>query len=49
MLKVPYVTNYLSEHCGDDAYGTLEGYERLGGYAAVRRARGHRRAGTGNR
>ena len=38
MLKVPYVTNYLSEHCGDDAYGTLEGYESRGGYAAARRA-----------
>ena len=31
MLKAPYVTNYLTEHFGDDSYGTLEGYERLGG------------------
>ena len=38
MLKVPYVTNYLTEHCGDDAYVSLEGYELKGGYAAARRA-----------
>jgi len=38
MLKVPYVTNYLSEHFADDAFTTLEGYEREGGYTAARRA-----------
>jgi len=37
MLKVPYVTNYLTEHCGDDSYASLEGYERQGGYATARR------------
>ncbi len=37
MLEVPYVTNYLSEHYGDPAYGTLEGYERYGGYEAARK------------
>ncbi len=38
MLKVPYVTNYLTEHCGDDAYMTLSGYESRGGYVAARKA-----------
>jgi NADH-quinone oxidoreductase subunit F len=38
MLKVPYVTNYLSEHFGDDAFGTVEGYVARGGYAAARKA-----------
>ena len=38
MLKVPYVTSYLTEHFGDDAFGTLAGYERAGGYAAARKA-----------
>ena len=38
MLKVPFVTNYLSEHFGDDDYRTLEGYERAGGYGAARKA-----------
>ena len=38
MLKVPYVTSYLTEHFGDDAYGTLEGFERTGGYSAARKA-----------
>jgi NADH:ubiquinone oxidoreductase subunit F (NADH-binding) len=38
MLKVPYVTGYLTEHFGDDAFVTLEGYERRGGYAAARKA-----------
>jgi NADH-quinone oxidoreductase subunit F len=28
----------LSEHFADDAYGTLEGYERLGGYKAAKNA-----------
>jgi NADH-quinone oxidoreductase subunit F len=35
-LKVPFVTNYLSEHFGDDAFATLAGYEQRGGYAAAR-------------
>jgi NADH-quinone oxidoreductase subunit F len=38
VLEVPFVTNYLSEHFGDDDYGTLEGYERVGGYGAARKA-----------
>ncbi|MGH0032897.1 MAG: NADH-quinone oxidoreductase subunit F, partial [Myxococcota bacterium] len=38
MLKVPYVTGYLSEHFGDDDFGTLEGYEAKGGYSAARKA-----------
>ena len=38
MLKVPYVTSYLSEHFGDDEFATLAGYERRGGYEAARTA-----------
>jgi NADH-quinone oxidoreductase subunit F len=38
MLKVPYVTNYLSEHFAEDAYATLGGYVRHGGYGAARKA-----------
>jgi NADH-quinone oxidoreductase subunit F len=38
MLKVPYVTGYLSEHFADDAFGTLAGYEARGGYQALRMA-----------
>jgi len=38
MLKVPYVTGYLSEHFGDDAFGTLSGYEARGGYQGLREA-----------
>lgn len=38
MLKVPYVTSYLTEHFADDAYRTLEGYRARGGYAAARKA-----------
>jgi NADH-quinone oxidoreductase subunit F len=38
--KAPFVTNYLTEHVADDAYATLAGYERAGGYAAARRAIG---------
>ena len=38
MLRVPHVTNYLSEHFADDAFGTLAGYERYGGYKAARQA-----------
>jgi NADH-quinone oxidoreductase subunit F len=37
-LSVPYTTSYLTEHCGDDAYATLEGYRERGGYTAARRA-----------
>jgi len=37
-LEVPYVTSYLSEHFGDDAYGTLAGYRARGGYEAARKA-----------
>jgi NADH-quinone oxidoreductase subunit F len=38
MLKVPYVTNYLTEHFGDDAFVGLEGYRARGGYSAARKA-----------
>jgi NADH-quinone oxidoreductase subunit F len=38
MLEVPYVTNYLTEHFADDSFRTIEGYERLGGYQALRQA-----------
>ncbi len=40
MLKVPYVTSYLTEHFGEDGYDTLAGYERRGGYAGARKAIG---------
>jgi NADH-quinone oxidoreductase subunit F len=35
MQKAPFVTGYLTEHCGDDAFGTFEGYRARGGYAAA--------------
>ncbi len=38
MLKAPHVTNYLTEHFGDDSYATLPGYLRAGGYEAARTA-----------
>jgi NADH-quinone oxidoreductase subunit F len=38
VLEVPYVTNYLTENFGDDAFATLAGYERYDGYAAARKA-----------
>ena len=38
MLETPYVTNYLTEHFGEADYPTLEGYERVGGYRAARKA-----------
>jgi NADH-quinone oxidoreductase subunit F len=38
MLTVPYTTQYLTQHFADDAYTTLAGYERKGGYAAARKA-----------
>ena len=38
MLEVPYVTGYLSEHFGDDAFRTLAGYQEKGGYEAARSA-----------
>jgi NADH-quinone oxidoreductase subunit F len=38
VLKVPFVTNYLSEHFGDDDFRTLKGYKRAGGYEAARKA-----------
>jgi len=37
-LKAPYVTSYLTEHFGDDAFGSLEGYEARGGYQALKKA-----------
>jgi NADH-quinone oxidoreductase subunit F len=38
VLEVPFVTNYLTEHFGNDDYRTLEGYQRAGGYGAARKA-----------
>ena len=38
MLKVPYVTNYLTEHFGDDAFATVDGYVAHGGDATARKA-----------
>jgi NADH-quinone oxidoreductase subunit F len=35
-LTVPYVTGYLTEHCADDSFATLAGYEAKGGYGALR-------------
>ena len=40
MLKAPYVTGPLTEHFADDAFGTLEGYVKRGGYQAARKALG---------
>jgi NADH-quinone oxidoreductase subunit F len=36
--KAPWITSYLTEHCGDDAFVTLAGYRARGGYEAARRA-----------
>jgi NADH-quinone oxidoreductase subunit F len=38
VLTTPQVTSYLSEHFAHDDFGTLEGYERRGGYQAAREA-----------
>ena len=38
MLETPYVTQYLTEHFGEADYPTIEGYERVGGYRAARKA-----------
>ncbi|MDH3687568.1 MAG: NADH-quinone oxidoreductase subunit NuoF [Myxococcales bacterium] len=38
MHETPHVTGYLSEHFGDDAFVTYEGYRARGGYEAARRA-----------
>jgi NADH-quinone oxidoreductase subunit F len=38
MLKVPYVTNYLTQHFDDDAFATVDGYVARGGYEAARKA-----------
>ncbi len=38
MASEPYVKNYLSEHYGDDAYRTLEGYAARGGFAGIKKA-----------
>jgi NADH-quinone oxidoreductase subunit F len=40
MLEVPYVTSYLTEHFADASFKTLAGYERRGGYQALRKALG---------
>ena len=36
MQGVPYITGPLTEHCGDDAYGTLAGYKKRGGYETAK-------------
>jgi len=38
LLETPYVTQYLTEHFGKADYPTIEGYERVGGYRAARKA-----------
>ncbi len=38
MQKAPYVTGHLTQHAGDDAFRTLEGYLSRGGYAAAKKA-----------
>jgi NADH-quinone oxidoreductase subunit F len=37
-LTVPYVTSYLTEHFGDDSYGSVDGYAAQAGYQAARTA-----------
>ena len=36
--KAPHVTGYLTEHFGDDEFGTLAGYRASGGYEMARHA-----------
>jgi len=36
--KVPWITSYLTEHCADDTFASLEGYRATGGYEAARTA-----------
>ena len=38
MITEPEVKGYLSEHYGEDAYRTVEGFESRGGFAGLRRA-----------
>ena len=38
MQEAPYVTSYLTEHFAETSSGTLDGYERRGGYRAARQA-----------
>jgi len=38
LQAAPFVTGYLTEHFGDDAFGTLAGYRAQGGYEALERA-----------
>ncbi len=38
MITQPHITNYLSEHYADDAYGELSGYEARGGFEGLRKA-----------
>jgi len=37
-LEVPWVTGYLTQHFADEAFIGIEGYERAGGYQALRSA-----------
>jgi NADH-quinone oxidoreductase subunit F len=36
--KAPFVTSYLTEHTGDDAFATLAGYRARGGFEAAKQA-----------
>jgi NADH-quinone oxidoreductase subunit F len=38
VITEPRIKNYLSEHFGDDAYRTLDGYLERGGFQGLRRA-----------
>ena len=39
-LVAPFVTGHLTEHFGDDAFTTLDGYRAKGGWEAARKALG---------
>jgi len=38
VITAPHVTGHLSEHYGDDAYRTFDGYRSLGGFAGLEAA-----------
>ena len=38
MQKAPFITSYLTEHTGDDAFATLDGYRARGGFEAAKKA-----------
>jgi NADH-quinone oxidoreductase subunit F len=43
MQSVPFVTSYLTEHFGDDAFKSYDGYVARGGYGAARAALSERK------